>query len=311
MKHFSTLRIVLFAILQSVTQLFWCWVLMTFIMYMFSILFLYGAAEYFRFNSIKDDPVAAMLSEHYSKGVNDVLHTLFASICGGMDWVEALNQWWSVGPLYGYLFYLYIYFMYFGVINVVMATFLSSTMSIADKDREQFIKNEMTKMEEYMRNVRQFFQEADIDGSGSLSWEEFETHISNHRVRAYFQALELDVSQAHLLFEMLDVDGGNSVSIDEFIDGCVRLRGGARNVDLNMILLQSKRLAKSVYVMHKKNKVLLGLVEDLVKSTRPFHGHSTGSKQSIPVRSEVDSKLRKSATTACHSSSTGLPEADT
>merc|ERR1719469_1204369 len=61
-----------------------------------------------------------------------------------------------------------------------------------------------------------------------------------------FQTLELDVSQAHDFFELLDTDGSNEVSLAEFMDGCMRLKGQARSVDVNMLILLNKKLSDTV-----------------------------------------------------------------
>jgi len=269
MKHFSSLRVVLFPLLGSLGQLFWCSVLIAFIVYVFAVLFLYGAAEHFdeQGDSLPADAVSLEMREWYS-GVHDVMNVLFMCICGGLDWVQVYHHWRIINAGYGFAFLLYIFFMHFGVVNVVTATFVTTTSHIAAKDREQFIKTEIARMDEYMKRVMQFFKEADADGSGTLSWDEFEKHISAPRVRAYFQALELDVTQAHLLFEMLDTDNNNAVAIDEFIDGCVRLRGGARSVDLNMILLQAQKLSQQMQLLHKNDRKQFELISELAKAAR-------------------------------------------
>lgn len=277
MKHFSSLRVVLFAILGSCGQLFWCFVLIGFIIYMFAVMFLYGAAEYLRaLGPDGEDEISTMLKLWYLD-VNDVMNVLFMTITGGVDWVDVQDHWRSIGTGYGLLFFVYIFFLQFGVLNVVMATFVNSTTAIAAQDKDTIVKTEIVRMEEYMKRVMQFFKEADHDGSGTLSWEEFEAHISSTRVRAYFQALELDASQAHLLFEMLDVNGNDSVSIDEFVDGCVRLRGGARSVDLNIVLLQSKKLTEQIHVLLRKSRKQIVQVDELLDVVRLTAGHANKS----------------------------------
>merc|ERR1711972_77013 len=109
-------------------------------------------------------------------------------------------------------------------------------------DREALVKYELRQWQVYTERIKTFFQEADLDKSGTLSWEEFRAHLENQKVRAYFQTLDLDVSQAHVLFELLDADGSNSVTIDEFLDGCMRLKGQAKSIDLNMLLYMNKKV---------------------------------------------------------------------
>merc|ERR1712087_814909 len=125
------------------------------------------------------------------------------------------------------------------------------------------VEAEMARMEDYRLKVTSFFKEADCDGSGTLSWEEFEQHMQNRQVKAYFQALDLDITQAHKLFELLDVDNNNDVSLDEFLSGCARLRGGASNVDLNVILLHVQRLTSQVGQLRKRNEKQIDLLKKI------------------------------------------------
>mmetsp|Transcript_22649 Transcript_22649/g.56522 ORF Transcript_22649/g.56522 Transcript_22649/m.56522 type:complete len:192 (+) Transcript_22649:2-577(+) len=168
--------------------------------------------------------------------------TLFMAISGGVDWDAVMWPLVEVNPLYGVLFLFYVFVMQFGVLNVVVGTFVAQAAEIASKDREALVKFEIRQWQAYTQRIRTFFQEADVDQSGTLSWEEFSAHLQNQKVKAYFQALDLDVSQAHVLFDLLDVDGSDSVTIDEFLEGCMRLKGHARSIDLNMLIYMNKKV---------------------------------------------------------------------
>jgi len=215
-----------------------------------------------------------------------VMTSLFMSVTGGLEWGQLHKVWKDVHWLYGRFFVLYIFIMHFGIVNVVMATFVAATSQIASKDREHVVKNEIAKMEEYMHKVTMFFREADQDGSGSLSWEEFQEHMDKPHVKAYFQALELDVSQAHHLFVMLDADESNSVGIDEFIEGCVRLRGGARSVDVSMVLLQCKKLSEQLNSLARKSSRQTELIQTVAgrsnKRERQISGEPMVGAASCP-----------------------------
>merc|ERR1719221_138818 len=119
-------------------------------------------------------------------------------------------------------------------------------------------------MDLYLKKVRQFFIEADTDKSGTLSWEEFESHMQNTKIKAYFQTLDLDVSQAHLVFELLDVDNSDEVTVDEFLEGCMRLKGHARSVDVNLLILQQKKFMRRMEKhARRSNKYVQGIIEGL------------------------------------------------
>ena len=54
-------------------------------------------------------------------------------------------------------------------------------------------------------------------------------------MKAFFESLEIGAVDAWTLFLSLDIDGDNLISIDEFMERCVQLRGPARSVDLYAI----------------------------------------------------------------------------
>merc|ERR1712032_678879 len=53
-----------------------------------------------------------------------------------------------------------------------------------------------------------------------------------NRMDDYFKAVDLSRQEAGHLFELLDVDKSGSISTEEFVRGCLRLRGPARSIDL-------------------------------------------------------------------------------
>merc|ERR1740121_3075118 len=107
-------------------------------------------------------------------------------------------------------------------------------------------------MQDYVSKVMEFFRQLDKQGTGGITWDMFKASFEDIKVKAYFQSLDLDVSQAHDFFEMLDTDGSNVVGIDEFVEGCMRLKGGARSVDVNMVLLNIRKLHNQVRSLQKK-----------------------------------------------------------
>merc|ERR1712151_1276283 len=80
--------------------------------------------------------------------------------------------------------------------------------------------------------VRQLFERVDADGSGCVDWEEFKECLETEEMRLYFEAFDLDIDEAEELFRLLDVDESGGVEFEEFVNGCFRLRGPAKAIDL-------------------------------------------------------------------------------
>lgn len=66
----------------------------------------------------------------------------------------------------------------------------------------------------------------DRNNSGSISWHEFKTHLEkdNRELAGHFAALNLDIKSAQAFFKSLQhICHGNSVPVDAFIKGCIRM----------------------------------------------------------------------------------------
>lgn len=242
-RAFHNLRIVVFAIFESMLSLVWCLLVVGGLIYIFAILFLYGVTEHFSTaESAGADPKLKDDLLHYYGSVPTSIGTLFMTISGGVDWQDVMLPLKAVHWTYQPLFIFYVFLMVIGVLNVVMGAFVAATAEIANRDKDALVKAEIQQLQVYTQRIKSFFQDADRDKSGMLSWGEFEEHLKVPTVSAYFRTLELDVSQAHALFRLLDNDASGEVGLDEFLAGCMRLKGQAKSLEVNMLLYENRRL---------------------------------------------------------------------
>merc|ERR1719482_528800 len=130
------------------------------------------------------------------------------------------------------------------VLNVMTGIFVEGATKAALNDRNTVIQDELSRRKSYVNDVKTIFMEADVDHSGKVSWEEFENHLQDERVRAFFSSLEIDIAEACGLFRLLDVDGNGDITAEEFISGCLRLKGSSKNVDMATLLYENKRICK-------------------------------------------------------------------
>merc|ERR1711972_105300 len=67
--------------------------------------------------------------------------------------------------------------------------------------------------------------------------EEFQAMAREHpQMSDFFDALFVDLEDAHLVFSLLDLDGGGKLAPAELVNGCTRLRGPARSLDLCLLM---------------------------------------------------------------------------
>merc|ERR1719291_703754 len=68
----------------------------------------------------------------------------------------------------------------------------------------------------------------------------FEQVLQSPVMRLWLKAMDYDVSDASLLFYMIDKDGDGILTVDELIEGMASLKGGARNIDVKLLMRQSR-----------------------------------------------------------------------
>jgi len=261
----QSLRVMILTILRSLDALLWVLVVLAFFMYIFAMAFMHGTIEQFRDNeatwlfmcpnsgaTCPDGSECAARCAHLTwldnhlGSLTKMMLTLFQSITGGRDWAEVYDELDRIHGVHSSLFVLFIYFMVFLVLNVVIATVVNVTSGVSSRDRDSVVDVQMKLLKNYTIDIKEFFKSADTDGSGQLSFEEFSRHLKHPRVKAYFTTLDLDTRQSDILFKLLDQNESGEVGISEFLDGCLRLKGGARNLDMNLATFQLEHLLKEI-----------------------------------------------------------------
>merc|ERR1712032_1162774 len=86
------------------------------------------------------------------------------------------------------------------------------------------------------------FVTLDVDDSGFISRTEIEDYLDTVPVQEFFRLIDVDVSEAQCLFDILDYSGDGEINLEEFLNGCLRLQGHARALDL-MLMTRDARLA--------------------------------------------------------------------
>lgn len=265
-KALRSLRTMVFATINSFVALMWAFALIGLIIVVTSILLLNGVASYFDklHTSLPDETLLEQATDiNVSFGsLYECMVSLYSSVTGGNDWMHYGEKLRKLDPsreLYFWIFMFYVGFCVVGLLNVVTGIFVDSAVTTRTED--EVVDSFNDENQRRIKEVERIFHEADVDGVGSLTYNQFKEHLESPWVRAYFSGLEIDPEEAAIIFTLMDTDNNGRLSVNEFIDGTMKLKGGARSVDLLLLMYDNARFSI-------KLNSLCSLVEDELREIK-------------------------------------------
>eukprot|EP00928_Gymnodinium_smaydae_P030979 TRINITY_DN22891_c0_g1_i1.p1 TRINITY_DN22891_c0_g1~~TRINITY_DN22891_c0_g1_i1.p1 ORF type:complete len:736 (+),score=99.75 TRINITY_DN22891_c0_g1_i1:158-2209(+) len=252
MRFFKHLRMLIAAISTTLRTAMWTILMLFMILYIFGIGVAQTSAEFLAQNNVPDDDPL----RRYFGSLPMTIMTLFMSVCGGIDWETAWFPLYQMSPATSALFCFFIVFVTLVVLNVMTGIFCESAIDAAQSDKEHVIACQLQNAERYAAELQDLFQSWDTSGDGNITAEEFEAQLEDKRVVALFQSLDIDAADASEFFSLLDRNGGGCVDCQEFIEGCIRLRGGAKAVQMAKLDSDGRWLREKVAQLEQDVKAL-------------------------------------------------------
>jgi len=262
-RFILALRMLITSIINTLKSLLWAIILLVLIIYVFAVIFTQSVNSFLREDSNTLDPELEPNLVKYFGSLTDSMLSLFMSIAGGISWVEVISPLRRISEAWVFLFLFYISFTYFAVLNVVTAVFCQSAIEGAQNDHAAKVQAVLADKASHLEKIRALFSQFGCD-DGVITYAIFEDKIDSPAVKEYFATLGLDVYDAWQFFKLLDLDGGGAVEIEEFLMGCLRLRGQATAMEMAKVMNDLTWLIKSQGMFHTYVEVeLKHLKEDL------------------------------------------------
>lgn len=238
MKFFRELRMMVFSIMGSMKSLCWVFLVLGLVFYMFGIAFTSAVTDYLKTTAMWNEETNAHLRQHFGT-LNSSVLSLYMAISGGADWGFYYHDAIVLLPgIYSFLYLLFITFSVFAVVNIVTGVFVDSAMQANLVDRDIVVYEEMEDKKQYIEEMQQILLALDTDCSGTITLDELTHGLQHEKLKAYFRALKLDLSDATMLFNLLDKGNRHAIPIDDFVDGCYKLQGEATALDTKMTFLE-------------------------------------------------------------------------
>lgn len=233
-RYLGEMRGLVTSILSSLKSLFFVLILLGILLFITGV-FLMGLVS----DALREDKdnleMRTELKDWKSLGSSCLV--LFQCLTGGIDWGDVSGPLSDhISPLLSPVFTLYIAFGVLCMLNVVTGVFVESATHSTAEEKDVHMVN----------RLQSFLCENNQD---QLTWEDFESKLDSAEVKLYFQSIDLDVSEAHGLFTLLDTEDSGCVDAEEFVMGCLRLRGVAKAVDLASLMYENRRWHRRILLL--------------------------------------------------------------
>eukprot|EP00927_Polykrikos_kofoidii_P044336 TRINITY_DN3832_c1_g1_i4.p1 TRINITY_DN3832_c1_g1~~TRINITY_DN3832_c1_g1_i4.p1 ORF type:complete len:661 (-),score=122.42 TRINITY_DN3832_c1_g1_i4:69-1988(-) len=172
--------------------------------------------------------------------------SLFQSITGGMVWGPTAERLAEDGVSFIMpSFCLLIGFCIFGMCNILTGVFVGQTIASAQDVQDELLVQQIHTL---------FVKKGD---NGTISFNRYKEIVDYPEMAAVFKSINIDKSEAKLLFKLLDDNNDGVLDYDEFINSALRLRGPAKSLEFAMF-------AKETTAENNWTKKQIGDVERLV-----------------------------------------------
>lgn len=240
-RFVRALRILLLSIVSTLKTVGFALMLVALVIYFHAVILTQGVSAHLHDS---DHPEL----KKYWGSIPESMLTLFLVISGGVDWSATLDPLLSIHGVYGAILIFYITTMYFAVLNAITGAFCQAAVhsEMQDKDLQlhDLIESKRTQIVQLATVLDNMFIDLDADNSGEVDVQEFTANLQNESVQQFLELLDLEAEDAWAFFCLLDKDASGSLDLDEFVKGCLQLKGHARSIDLAKALHEIKATRK-------------------------------------------------------------------
>eukprot|EP00931_Biecheleriopsis_adriatica_P068993 TRINITY_DN4287_c0_g2_i1.p1 TRINITY_DN4287_c0_g2~~TRINITY_DN4287_c0_g2_i1.p1 ORF type:complete len:623 (-),score=124.05 TRINITY_DN4287_c0_g2_i1:10-1833(-) len=318
LRYISSLRTLMSSIANTVKSLVWTVVLLMLIFYCFGIALTQAAVDHCRLQAMEaaggedvaphcNDPA---LERMWSSLPRSVL-SLFMALTNGASWYELAAPLEEIHWSYLAVFSVYLTFSFFAVLNVITGVFCHTAIETANSDKEFATMVHLANKRKYTDAIRRIFKEIDADTSDELTLDEFEAKLKDERLSAYLESIDIDTSDAWTLFSLLDSDLSGVVDVEEFVGGCLQLRGPAKAIHMSKMSFENRMQRNMIRGLEEAMVAMADQMDEVVATlqrprAKPFvrvpavlsvttskATESTGSKGSSCTASVVEPRVEQ------------------
>jgi hypothetical protein len=225
-----------------------------------------------------------LLSTYYGSLPESIL-SLYQAILGGIDWREMIQPIVDhIGILEAFAFAMFMAFTLLAMMNIVTGVFVESSLKYAKETRE-------TNLVSLAQNLFQETSTLEQDDM-LISWTEFEAQLENPIMQDFFKMIDIDISEAQTVFELLDLDSVGSLDIHQFLNGVLALRGPSKAIDLTLFVHSDKQAKRKqytqLYMLDQKMQSFGATLSEVSRRVEQLHEGQAGNSPKQAKLSATD-----------------------
>jgi hypothetical protein len=253
-KVFSDLRVMVIAFLNSCLALFWCMVLLVFTLAMFALVFVQLIGDFLVDHKdfgcdTTDGCIVEDLQANFGSVQRSML-SLYMATTGGNDWAYYFDMIAQTSDVTACIFVFYTAFYYFGVFNLLTGMFVDKAVRASQPDQDMQIFEQRLQEGAFIQGFMSIFDQFDLERDGLINVEEYEAVIKSDQGRIFLGVLGLSPTDTRIVFEALS-RVQQKVPVKEFVQGCLRMKGGATSIDMHSVQFEIQNMHKLLQDMSR------------------------------------------------------------
>lgn len=254
LKFFTELRLMIDCVLGSFMQIFWCLVMIVFVLYVFSLLLVQGIADYMLTAENLTDKHRTELLDMFGS-VGGALMTLFQSTTAGLDWRTAFDPLLQAegNPFLASVFLVYISIFTISIWNIVTSTFVEKAMKLAKPDLDSMLLEQSLRDLQDSDELEKLFKpyaSRNEAGEDEIALDDLQEAADEAEFLLYLSVRGIDVKNVKLFFYMLgSMREDNVIDLKSLVKACVRMKGFATSIDLQSVSFEAKLMHGQVKEM--------------------------------------------------------------
>jgi len=169
--------------------------------------------------------------------------TVIMALSGGVDWVDAYDTFKCSGPIPAFIFIAWIVCFQFIIGNAIMTLFVDKVLRSRKAMEQEELELQRAQTESSKAFLLEVLAEEDLDRDDIADFAELETAFQSDKARQWLHGNGFDMHEFDFFFKVVaGFDIYEELTVEEFLDSCLRVRGPATNMDMQALKLQIQTL---------------------------------------------------------------------